>query len=167
MANGRFLSSSIAYDSRLNSLSLEAEYIYLKAIPHLDRDGLIQGDPALLFATVCPRRVDMISRIEDVINEWIALELVTRYDGWQEGAVLFFHGFKRNQTGLRYEREKPSQFAAPPGYIRTEQGLRMVQEDVETEAPSADPDDVRHYSGSAPAPVGSNTREKCEVGSVK
>ena len=90
MANGRFLSSSIAYDSRLNRLSLEAEYIYLKAIPHLDRDGLIQGDPALLFATVCPRRVDMISRIEDVINEWIALELVTRYDGWQEGAVLFF-----------------------------------------------------------------------------
>jgi hypothetical protein len=45
MARGRFLSESVATDARLNGLSVEAELVYLMTIPHLDRDGLIEGDP--------------------------------------------------------------------------------------------------------------------------
>ena len=50
MARGRLLSTDIASDPDLNRLSPDAERLYLRTIPHLDRDGLISGHPMLLWA---------------------------------------------------------------------------------------------------------------------
>lgn len=122
MARGRMINESVATDKRLNSLSIEAELVYLKTIPHLDRDGLILGDAHLLWGQVCIRRPELCDMMPSIIGEWIEAGLVIRYDG-DEDPVLFFVGFAKNQIGLRYDREAASVFSPPPGYTRTQSGL--------------------------------------------
>lgn len=126
MARGRMLNQTVATDKKLNSLSIEAELLYLKTIPHLDRDGLIMGDPTLLWAKVCPRRPELMGKVDDLINELIASELVIAYVAGDE-QILFFLGFAKNQANMRYEREPASTFPAPPGYRRTPKGLQEVE----------------------------------------
>jgi len=113
MARGRFLSDTVAKDLKLNSLSVEAELVYLLTIPHLDRDGLIEGDTDILFGTVCPKRRQFIDRMGEFIQEWVHVGLVASYDS-DNGPVLWFKGFAKNQLGIRYDRETPSKFPPPP-----------------------------------------------------
>jgi len=56
MPSGRLLSKTVATDKSLNRLSLQAQAVYMMTIPHLDRDGLIIGEPLLLMAQVAPLR---------------------------------------------------------------------------------------------------------------
>lgn len=150
MARGRFLSESIAKDIRLNSMSVEAELVYLMTIPHLDRDGLIEGDTDILYGTVCPKRRQFIDRMGEFIREWTHVGLVMTYDT-DEGPVLWFRGFAKNQLGLRYDRETPSRFPPPPGYERGKDGI-VVAEPPDTDSGSdgeAQPfgDSIRQESG--------------------
>ncbi len=135
MARGRLVATSIATDKRLNSLSLESEWLFLKSIPHLDRDGLILGDACLLVARVCPRRPEALSMADGLIAEWLAAGLVISYE-CEDGRVLFFPGFAKNQD-LRYDRERASELPPPPGWERTEDGLALIE--TAAEAPSAGP----------------------------
>lgn len=121
MASGRMLKQTIATDKRLNDMSIDAEYLYLKCIPHLDRDGLIHGDTSVLWATVCPRRHELLARIDGLVDEWVNAGLVIRY-ATKEGDALFFTGFSKNQS-IRYDREAASRYGPPPGYVRTDSGL--------------------------------------------
>lgn len=125
MASGRFLSTSIAEDDRLSKLSLMAEFIYLKTIPHLDRDGMITGRPGLLYSRVCPAREELFGGLLALIDEWVAIGLVIRFHS-DEGPVLFFPGFLKNNNLPHYERERASRFPVPPGYSRTSKGLTPV-----------------------------------------
>lgn len=167
MARGRFISESVAKDARLNSLSLEAELVYLMTIPHLDRDGLIDGDPDVLWGTVCPKRRQLIDRMAAFVQEWAKAGLVLCYDT-EEGVVLWFKGFTKNQIGLRYERETPSRFPPPPGYYRGTIGIVAEPpapespQDSDTTPPSSgeqpeeippSADSIRQESGNAPAEV--------------
>jgi hypothetical protein len=139
MARGRFISESVAKDVRLNSLSVEAELVYLMTIPHLDRDGLIEGDPDVLWGTVCPKRRQFIDRVASFIQEWATAGLITMYDT-DEGPVLWFTGFTKNQVGLRYDRETPSTFPPPPGHERSTDGIIVTPPSPKTpepETPSA------------------------------
>lgn len=124
MARGRFISESVATDARLNALSVEAQLVYLMAVPHLDRDGLISGDPDVLWGKVCPKRRQFIDHIAAYIQEWAKAGLVFMYDS-DEGPVLWFRGFVKNQVGLRYERETPSKYPPPPN-IESPASLRQV-----------------------------------------
>ncbi len=121
MARGRMLATTIATDKALNSISTEAELLYLKTVPHLDRDGLIVGDNDLLFAKIAPRRPSLIDHIESAVCEWVEAGLVTRYE-WKDGQALYFHGFRKNNR-ITYSREAPSTYPPPPGYVRTDAGL--------------------------------------------
>lgn len=127
MARGRFLNTSIAEDIELNSLSLEAHWLYMMTIPHLDRDGLIKADTYVFFGKVCPRRPELIPRIDALIDEWAKCGLVTVYPT-RDGKVAFFHGFNKNQQGMHYSREGASVLDVPPGYVRTAAGLITVEE---------------------------------------
>lgn len=154
MARGRFVSQSVATDADLNSLSVEAELLYLKCIPHLDRDGLILGDAFVLLGKVAPRRPEWLADVDAFVNEWIAAGLVIAYHT-KQGRVLWFKGFRKNQQGLRYEREAPSELPPPPGYYRTPDGL--APQDGH-DASGCDPDTVgdlpelvRSESGVGPA----------------
>jgi hypothetical protein len=123
MASGRFLSTTIAIDPQLAQLSAVAELLYLKCIPHLDRDGMITGQPMALLGIVSPMRFsELQAGMAAVVDEWVETGLVVRFV-CSLGPVLFFKGFPKQQV-LRYDRERPSQFPCPPGYIRTGAGLK-------------------------------------------
>ncbi len=125
MAKGRFISKTIAVDKRLNELSLPSHFLFLMTIPHLDRDGLIlYGNGPELWATVAPRRYDLLPQIHDLVDEWLQCGLAIVYDDPHHGQVLFLRGFGKNQGGLRYDREPESVYAPPPGWERTETGLQ-------------------------------------------
>lgn len=141
MASGRFLSASIATDAQLAQLSGTAELLYLKCIPHLDRDGMITGNPMALLGMVAPMRFsEMSACMPTVIHEWTSAigqdgkGLVIRFDT-PHGPALFFKGFLKQQVLKRYDRERPSQFPAPPGYVRTNKGLVLATEAAWIEAP--------------------------------
>lgn len=138
MARGRMVNQTIATDKKLNELSIEAELLYLKTIPHLDRDGLILGEPVLLWAQVCPRRPSLMAGVCHLIEEWSNAGLVVPFED-NGDTVLFFPGFTKNQIGMRYDRETPSRFGVPPGFIRTDDGLQPINVKVPSE--NTDPTD--------------------------
>lgn len=117
--------------------------MYLMAIPHLDRDGLILGDAMPFWGKVCPRRNEYMTHMDTIIAEWIAVGLVCSYES-DEGRILFFFGFGKNQTGMRYDREAPSNFPAPPNYVRTSNGLEKSSDGLT-------PEELRTDSGLTPA----------------
>ena len=51
--------------------------------------------------------------MDELIAEWVKSGLVVAYD-CEDGRVLHFVGFGKNQTGMRYDRETPSVFPPPP-----------------------------------------------------
>lgn len=143
MARGRMIANTVATDKRFNSLTSEAALVYLMTIPHLDRDGLILGDTMPFWGKVCPRRSEYMGLMADIIAEWVAAGLVIAYE-CEEGTILCFTGFLKNQTGMHYEREAASAFPPPPGYVRGAKGLEKVSD-------GASPDEVRSKSGGTPA----------------
>lgn len=130
MAKARMLSIKAGSDPDLNSISIEAELVFLLAIPHLDRDGLIGGDPIPLWAKVVPRRVELMDKMARIIQEWAAHGLVVRYE-WKDGAILFFPGFRKHNQNLAYEREPDSEFPPPPDWHRDEQGRGLIPDEPE------------------------------------
>ncbi|MCB0201072.1 MAG: hypothetical protein KDI03_13460 [Anaerolineae bacterium] len=128
MAKGRMLNRTAAVDKELNECSVEAHLLFLMTIPHLDRDGLIAGEPMQHLGTALPFRPDFFPRYDDLIQELIDADLVVRYNT-NRGRVLFFNGFKDNQT-ITYSREGASVFDPPPGYVRTDTGLVLECQDT-------------------------------------
>lgn len=156
MARGRMINTTVATDKRLAALSLAAEYLYLKTIPHLDRDGLILGDAPVLWARVATRRPELFAETDAYIGEWLRQGLVIAYET-PDGRALFFLGFGKNQTGMRYDREPESTIPAPPDYVRTATGLVPTEDSVPLAAipPTSGelPADIRQSSGIVPAEV--------------
>lgn len=115
MADGRFVSKSIAQSEQLGRVSLEADYLFGRCIPHLDREGRMIGNPELVRSLVCPLRAELTAeRIRELLGELVREELVI----WYEAAgrqCLFFPGFARHQRGMRKKREAPSRFPPPGG----------------------------------------------------
>lgn len=121
MAVGRMLNRTVGLDQELNSVSIEAQLLFLMSIPHLDRDGLIIGEALPHLGTVLPLRPDFFPRYENLIGELVNCEIVLRYPT-KKGRVLFFTGFRKNQT-FSYTREGASIFDPPPGFVRTPSGI--------------------------------------------
>ncbi len=166
MARGRMINQTIAEDLEFNDMSVEAQLMYLRTIPHLDRDGLINGHPFVLFGKVAPLMVELADKMTAIIQEWIDSGLVISYQAGKV-RVLFFKGFTKNQQGMRYDREAASLFPMPPGYDRGPDGLYPVSEDkpnkpkqgprTDSGAMSDDsgktPELLRQNSGTNPAEV--------------
>jgi len=141
MANGRFVSKSISYDERLNELSLLSHFLYVQCIPHLDRDGVLTGERGAIKAMAVPARDEIDHAIVAAcVDEWKALELVTEYRSGRHGTALFFHGFHKNQVGMRYDRETPSRYDCPPGYQRTKLALVPAGDFVTLDDSGSTPD---------------------------
>ena len=134
------LSKSIADNEQLGSVSLEADYLFARCIPHLDREGRMSGNPALVKSKACPLRPEIDSgSIPDLLRQLSGAGLVRWYetDGKQ---VLEFPGFKNHQKGFKFDREAESRFPAAdsPGAI---------------DLSGASPDLLRTYSGPTPDQV--------------
>ena len=115
---GRFVSRSIAVNEQLAAVSLQADYLFRACIPHLDVEGCVTGNPALLRSIVAPLRTEIGDGVvPDLLRE---LANATDHTGtplifWFEiggTKVVEFPGFARQQQGLRKDREAPSKF--PP-----------------------------------------------------
>ncbi len=155
MARGRMLNATVATDKRLAELSLESELLFIKTLPHLDRDGLIIGDASVLWAQVCPRRPELLAITEEAIVQWIDAGLVVAYET-DNGRALWFVNFAKNQAGFRYDREPESTIACPPGHIRTAGGIAP---DGEVQTSGEHPEECRQTSGKHPANIPLKRRE--------
>ena len=108
MPDGRFLAKSIAHDWELNQVSIEADLLFERCIPHLDRDGRMPGHPAQVKSIALPLRSEYNNVIIDrCLGELMEAGLVRWYvaDG---RPCLEFPGFENNQRGMKYDREAPS-----------------------------------------------------------
>jgi hypothetical protein len=114
MPAGRFISKSIAVNKQLRRVSLEADFLFTRCIPHLDRDGRLEGEPEIVKAIVCPLRPEMTAAvIERALQELNDAELVVWYEVQGEKCLLF-PGFPVHQSGMKYDREAPSRIPSPP-----------------------------------------------------
>jgi hypothetical protein len=114
LAEGRFVSKSIAHDYALNcSVSFEADYLFNRCIPHLDREGRMTGHPGEVKAIAVPLRANMTPEVVDrCLGELADAELVLWYEVDSKPA-LWFKGFEKHQKGLRADREAASRLPAP------------------------------------------------------
>jgi len=125
MARGRMINTTIALDPEFNGLSIEAQLMFLRTVPHLDRDGLIIGQPTALWATVALLMPDLMTDMQVIIDEWIDAGLVIVITT-KIGPLLYFTAFHRNQVGFRYDKEPPSRYSLPDEYERTKHGIRHI-----------------------------------------
>jgi hypothetical protein len=123
MPEGRFVSRTIAHSEQLAAVSLEADYLFARCIPHLDVEGRLSGNPALVKAIAVPLRKELTEeRIAELLAELDAAELVVWYAvGGKQ--VLAFPGFGRHQK-LTKSREAESRFPAlTPDAVRMRSGV--------------------------------------------
>lgn len=107
------ISKSISTNGQLKRVSLEADYLFGRCIPHLDREGRIDGDPDVVKAMTCPLRRELTSEVvERCLGELQAAGLIEWYEVGGQRAV-WFPGFAAHQSGLRKDREAESRIPAP------------------------------------------------------
>jgi len=123
VAKGRLISSEIALDPDLNSMSIEAIFCYVMAFTNLDRDGLLDGHPNKLWATVCPFKTELFDQIQRIVDEWVRTGKVIRYQIPGGQYVLFFKDFRKYNLRMKYHNESQSTFPPPPGWERSNAGL--------------------------------------------
>lgn len=107
------MSKTIAQSEQLGRVSLQADYLFSRCLPHLDREGRMTGNPELVRSLVCPLRPEMtVEAVRLALVELSGVDLVAWYEvGARQ--CLAFPGFDRHQKGLRKDRESPSRFPAP------------------------------------------------------
>lgn len=124
MARGRMISKTISLDEKVDALPDDtARLLFTWLIPHLDCDGRMYGDASLFKSLVAPRRDISLQKIELYLNEMEKLGLILRYtvNGHK---YIWCKNFSKHQTGLRKERESPSQIPSPtPEYIQQNVGV--------------------------------------------
>ena len=98
---------------QLNSVSLEADFLFMRCIPHLDVEGRMTANPEVVFATACPLRPVLLTRVEGMLTELEDVGLLARYQVSGK-RYMFFPGFERSQVGLRKDREAASNIPEPP-----------------------------------------------------
>lgn len=114
MPDGRFLSKSIAYSAQIGSVSLEADYLFMRMIPHLDSAGRMVGTPASVKALVCPLRPELTAeRVAGLLKELHDAGLIVWYESGGQHCTSF-PGFVTHQRGARLDREGASRLPPPP-----------------------------------------------------
>lgn len=114
MPDGRMLSKSIATSEQVASVSLLADYLFTRMIPHLDCDGRMAGSPRVVRGIVCPLREDVTAaKVSVALNELHAIGLIVWYTvgGHQ---YIEFPKFRDHQRGARFEREGASRIPPAP-----------------------------------------------------
>lgn len=138
MPDGRFISKSISVSEQLGSISLEADFLFGRCIPHLDVDGRITGNPKGLKAIVCPLRDELShQKITHLLKELHEAGLVVWYEV-NGSRYLEFPNFARHQKGMHRDREAASKLPSSQA-----DGVKPVISQSATLA-----DEVRINSGS-------------------
>lgn len=109
MARGRMINNCITRDKKINDLSDDTSRLaFTWLITFADRDGRVEGDPALVRSLLFPRRTDItIEQIETYIGEWAYSGLILWYEAEGDKWITFCR-FEENQIGMRKDREPES-----------------------------------------------------------
>lgn len=110
MPDGRFLSKSIAWNEQLGSVSFEADHLFGRMIPFLDREGRAIGNPKGIKGMCVSLRDEMTPEvIERSLGELADKGLIVWYR--VKGSLFaYFPGFVNHQKGARLKREAASRF---------------------------------------------------------
>jgi len=160
--SGRFVSRKIALNRQLAGVTLLADHLFTKCIPHLDVEGRMEGHPDQVKVIAVPFRDEIDPGIiPELLVELVEAELVHWYE--VEGkAFLEFPGFHRSQPGLRKNREAPSRIppASDPAAVRMS-GADPAQLSLAVEGvpPRGHRRALRISSGVTPAEVPVKERE--------
>lgn len=112
MARGRMINKKISNDKRVNDMPLQAQLLFTWLVPHLDCNGCFYGSAQMIKSLVIPRKnwsKKMVEKCLSVMENSKSNEgtpLICRYTVNSE-AYLYMPGFPSEQTGLRYDKEKP------------------------------------------------------------
>lgn len=113
MPRGRFISKSITRSRRVNSLSTDLTRLtFTWLLPFQDCEGRIDADPVFVKQALYKNRKDIsIPKVARMLQELHDAELIVLYevDGSQ---YAWFPGFAEHQSGIRKDREAPSEL--PP-----------------------------------------------------
>jgi len=141
MARGRMVNKKISNDKRINDMPLQAELLFTWLIPHLDCNGCFYGSTQMIKSLVIPRKnwskklVEKCLTIMENSKNNEGTPLICRYTVNSE-QYLIMPGFASEQTGLRYDKEKPEfpTFDGKNTEIIPEKSVVTEQEvEVETE----------------------------------
>ena len=129
MASGRFVSSRVCADKKINQLSDDTSRLaFTWLITFADCDGRTYGDPAVVCSMLFPRRRDITTeQMETYIREWASLGMIVWYENGGD-AWIWFPNFEDNQPNLRKDREADSRIPAhnnegSADLLRTQSGL--------------------------------------------
>jgi len=120
MPESRPIKRKTADDERLSSVSIEAECLYYKMLPWLDREGRLKAEPKLVNKLYYPLRDFTDEQVEGWLAELDGQKknghgLIELYE--VEGRkYLWYPGFLGEQSrSWRYDREAASVIPPPPG----------------------------------------------------
>lgn len=103
------LNKSISLSSQVNKLNLKHKLIFTWTLPHLDDYGLIENDPEVLKATVCPMIKDItVKDFREFILSASKNDLIEEYED-----CIDFTGFDNHQS-LSEEKKAKSKFSRIP-----------------------------------------------------
>ena len=145
MARGRMLNRTIGGDKAVHDLEAAVGpyglVFYTWLLAHLDRDARVHGDPQVLKGAVCPR-LDCCSLdvVEATLGEAHRLGLLIWYE-CEGDRYVEFPTFRKNQPGLRFDREPASQIPPPPD----------TAPEQTRNKPGGPPDGCRQTAGGVPA----------------
>jgi hypothetical protein len=109
------ITNQICRDKAVHNLSDDLSRLaFTWLITFADREGRVFGDPAIIRATLFPRREDIsIEQMTAYVTEWSKAGLIVWYecdgDQW-----ICFPKFEKHQPGLRKDREPNSDI---PDYL--------------------------------------------------
>ena len=112
MARGRMINKKVSNSKRVNDMPLQAQLLFTWLIPHLDCNGCFYGSAQMIKSLVIPRKnwskklVEKCLTIMENSKNNEGTPLICRYTVNSE-SYLIMPGFASEQTGLRYDKEKP------------------------------------------------------------
>jgi hypothetical protein len=114
-ARGRMVNNSISRDKDISELSNDSCRLFFTWwITHADCEGRVYADPELAKSIVVPRLTHItVNDVENYIDELAEKGFIILYECEGDKYAVFTE-FEKNQTGLRKDREGPSEIPAPP-----------------------------------------------------
>lgn len=112
------LTKEIASSKQLWRMGHDHVLLWLSMLPHLDRDGRISGEPAVVRGLCAPLAEWRTADVERMLYDFSDLSDVSYYEDGQGERYLQFDNFAKHQQGFKpgmkqYEREPASSIPGP------------------------------------------------------
>lgn len=169
MAAGRFLNRSIAHSADLADLTPLTRELFLFAIPHLDKEGRMEGEPRRMRAKALPLiNAHTNETVRASLAELVSAKMAIAYTDEKGQMVVSLPSFDSAQPGSAWKnKEKESRFGPPPKnsgkippWLRNSGDCRKKFEEVRS--PNNDSDGLSHSGNGQKIPENSAQEKRRE-----